>query len=245
MRSRLLLATLVLGLGLTKTSPGYADGSGTSAVHIPGGFLVGVGAGLVAVGADSYWTVRLVASPTTLSDRSAKLAIYWTAWQPALLYPVSFLAKFYGDDAESVQAAASWPMAISGAGLALAYPDHVLARDIGLAMVGAADALLLGHDLARLIEQKRVEPTYAWLETIAGALQLTYAASVSLSVDPSNRPLTLALAGVPLALVTHGVLSLLYPKAHDPHAASAPGDHVWFAAQSVPGGMITTATGRF
>jgi hypothetical protein len=240
------MALGIVPLLLVSSREARADGCGACGVAIPGVFLVGAGAAVVSFGVDTYWSVRLVSSPTHLGEDSAKWAVYWTAWQPAVLYPVSLLAERNRDEAaEILQATATWPLGISAAGLAMTYPERPAVRNLGFVAVGAADAVLLAHDGARLVAGERVGEAYAYFETIAGALQLTYATSAALSVDSSERPLVLGLSAVPLTLVAHGVLSLALPEKHEPYARRTLEEPLWFAAEPISKGMMVTARGRF
>jgi len=76
MGRRLLLAVLGFALVVGGTSPARADGCNTCGLYLSDSLLVGLGAGVVAVGSNGYWTVRLIASPTTLPESSAKRALY-------------------------------------------------------------------------------------------------------------------------------------------------------------------------
>jgi hypothetical protein len=202
-RGLLCAATLSVVLA---PAPARADGLAE--------LFVALGAGGFAVGVDSYYTARTYIDPDRMTDGLAKGAIACTAWQPAILYPLTFFTEERFGLGPTFAAAAAWPISITANGLARLDPSSTAQRNVALTMVGAADAVLVTYDVLSLAEAWRRGAPYAAFETLVGLLQTAYAIQVAVS-EPADRTLALSLGAVPAALATHGVLTLVLPKGPD------------------------------
>jgi hypothetical protein len=131
-------------------------------------------------------------------------------------------------------AATIWPLCLTAHGLWYAVPDKHWAP---ITMVAAADGMLLGYDVQRRVANKPFVPQYAELEIAVGSGQLLYGLGNTVRGHGQERWLNLAVTGVPLALIAHGVYTVLefdFPRKHA--KSSVPK----LAVQPVPGGIMLT-----
>jgi hypothetical protein len=217
---------LVVGM-LLESAPARAHGT-------PISFCEGAGCvALVAVvlvpptflgTVDGYYTVKAYLGPPHVTEQSGRNAIYWTAWQGAILQGIAGANLLHPRPTDmeammSLWAIGTWPTSLSAHGAWFA--GGPAARGVALGVVTLSDSVMLVYDGFMLGSGERVGPTYAVFESVVSAMQVGFGAATMARADREDRWKVASLTLLPTALFLHGTLSLVVPESREPERDSA------------------------
>ncbi|MGC4064953.1 MAG: hypothetical protein QM784_09985 [Polyangiaceae bacterium] len=250
-RTRILGPVLAAGM-LLAPAPARAHGSPISFCE---------GAGCVALAAvvlvpptflgtvDGYYTVKAYLGPPTVTEQSGRNAIYWTAWQGAILQGIAGANLLHPRPTDleammSLWAVGTWPTSLSAHGAWFA--GGTAARGVALGAVTLSDGVMLVYDSVMVGSGERVGPTYAVIETIVSAMQVGFGATTMARADREDRWKVGAFTLLPTALFLHGTLSLAIPEREEERASAMRSKRVLTRRMGLDGlqwGVVPVPTG--
>jgi hypothetical protein len=112
-------------------------------------------------------------------------------------------------------------------------------------LLSVGDGALLLYDATMLARGSRVTPAYAMTETFVGGLQFLYGIGAAVKAEGGDQARNAALLSAPLALFTHGLLSMALPEESSTYARGGGSKNLAVVPAATDNGITVIATGTW